>query len=330
MKLGINKNCLYIYFLTHYLFLGGGFATICKIAGKDAYIGAILGFFLGISIIYLIYKLSKLEKNTYIFKTIFIIFIVINIFILLLFLASFLYSYFLFFTPSIFTLLPFLILALYLNKKGNKTIYNVSFLLLFISLFIVISKNILLIKEYDITNITPFFTTSTSNILKVTLIYTLLSTSPIFILINDNLEFKSMFKFYTLANITNILILISMTFILGNSICIYAFPEYTILRRIKILSFLENIENFMCINWFFDSFITLSILLNKLKSITSKSSFIPTYIISIFILLIVSIHFASNYKNIMYIYNYFIYALLFVTILLIISSLFKKNKYVTK
>lgn len=324
MKLG-TKNSLYIYFLSHYLFLGGGFATICKIAGKDAYIGAIVGFFLGISIIYLIYKLSKLEKNTYIFKTIFIIFIIINIFILLLFLASFLYSYFLFFTPSIFTLLPLLLLALYINKKGDKTILNVSFLLLFISLFIVLSKNILLIKEYDISNILPIFTTSSSNIIKVSLIYALLSTSPIFILINDNLEFKSMLKFYTLANTTNILILLSMSFILGNTICIYSFPEYTILRRIKVSSFLENIENFMCVNWFFDSFITLSLFINKLKITTSKKYYIPSIIILVIILLIVSIFFASNYKNIMYVYNYFPYVLLVIITLLTCSSFFKKN-----
>ena len=53
-----KNNCLFIYFLSHFLFLGGGFARICELSNTDTCIAFILGTLLGIIIIYLINKVS--------------------------------------------------------------------------------------------------------------------------------------------------------------------------------------------------------------------------------------------------------------------------------
>ncbi len=57
----------------------------------------------------------------------------------------------------------------------------------------------------------------------------------------------------------------TISLILGEMINVYSYPEYTILRRIRFFKFIENIENFICINWFFDLFISLSIFILKIK-----------------------------------------------------------------
>ena len=131
-----KNNCLFIYFLSHFLFLGGGFARICELSNTDTCIAFILGTLLGIIIIYLINKVScniplkeYIKKNTFLnilFKLIFFLYISFNLLILFVILSGFLYSYFLPFTPSIISCLPFVILATYLSGKKIKGIYNYS------------------------------------------------------------------------------------------------------------------------------------------------------------------------------------------------------------
>lgn len=160
-----KNNCLFIYFLSHFLFLGGGFARICELSNTDTCIAFILGTLLGIIIIYLINKVScniplkeYIKKNTFLnilFKLIFFLYISFNLLILFVILSGFLYSYFLPFTPSIISCLPFVILATYLSGKKIKGIYNVAFVLLFLSLFIIILKTTLLTNEFHYSNLFP-------------------------------------------------------------------------------------------------------------------------------------------------------------------------------
>ena len=109
-----KNNCLFIYFLSHFLFLGGGFARICELSNTDTCIAFILGTLLGIIIIYLINKVScniplkeYIKKNTFLnilFKLIYFLFISFTYFIcytirLFIFLLSSFYTiYYILFT----------------------------------------------------------------------------------------------------------------------------------------------------------------------------------------------------------------------------------------
>ncbi len=305
--MNMKRNSIFIYFLSHFLFLGGGFAKICSLSNKDTCISFILGTLLGITILYIISKLSNTKKDSSLFKIIYFIYIIFNILILLVILSNFLSSYFLFYTPSIISCLPFILLASFLVSKKLHNIYNIAFILLFFSLFIITLKTLLLTNEFDYSNILPVLSISTSKIFKASILYAFISCSPILIFINDNMDFKSSLKYYLLASLTNVIVALTITLILGEMVNVYSYPEYTILRRIKFFNFIENIENFICINWFFDLFISLSIFIYKLKeTLNIKNNIIP-FLISFCVLYIVYTSFSNNFKNTIMLYNIFPY-----------------------
>ena len=110
---------------------------------------------------------------------------------------------------------------------------------------------------------------------------------------------------------------------------VYSYPEYTILRRIRFFKFIENIENFICINWFFDLFISLSIFITKLKDTLNTKNNILTFLISFGILYIVNRYFANNFYNTMILYNTFPYIcggfLIIILVFLAIKKLLKQD-----
>mgnify|MGYP007083083343 CR=1 FL=1 len=230
-----------------------------------------------------------------------------HLLILFVILSGFLYSYFLPFTPSIISCLPFIIIAAYLSSKKLTAIYNVAFVLLFLSLFIIILKTTLLTNEFHYSNLFPILSVKTTSIFKASLIYAVISTSPLLILLNENIEFKPSLKYYLLAALTNIIVGLTITLILGELINVYSYPEYTILRRIKFFKFIENIENFICINWFFDLFISLTLFITKIKDTLNIKNNIVPFLISFSILYIVNRYFANNYYNTMLLYKFFPY-----------------------
>lgn len=305
--MNMKKNSIFIYFLSHFLFLGGGFAKICSLTNKDTCIAFLLGTLLGIIVLYIICNLSSSKKDSPLFKIIYFIYILFNILILLVVLSNFLSSYFLFYTPSIISCLPFIILASMLASKKIKGIYNVAFILLFFSLFIITIKTLLLTNEFDYSNVLPYFSVSTSKIFKASILYAFISCSPLLIFINEDMDFKYSLKYYLLASFTNIIVALTITFILGEMVNVYSYPEYTILRRIRFFNFIENIENFICINWFFDLFISLSVFISKLKdTLNIKGNIIP-FLISFSILYIVYTFFSNNFYNTITLYNIFPY-----------------------
>lgn len=327
------------YFLSRSLFLGGGISTLFLKASKDAYIAIILGSLLGIGIIYLISLVSKKVNkplNEYLkeksilnilIRIIFIIYIISLIFILLIILATFLYSYFLIFTPSIISCLPFVFLATYLNSKSIKNISLIAGVLLVLSLVLVFLKTILLANEIDFSNIMPILTVKPSNLFITALIFSVLSTAPFLTIIDEQTTFKENIKYYLISMLTIFIVVLTITVVLGEMVNIYSYPEYSVLRKISLFNFIENIENFVSAGWFFDIFISLSVCSLKLKNLINvKSSLVP-FIISVIILYIVNIFIANNFYNSMAIYKVFpIILAVFMAILLILFMLKKSKK----
>ena len=327
------------YFLSRSLFLGGGISLLFLNANKDAYIAIILGSILGIGIIYLISLVSKRidqPLNEYLkeksilnisIRIIFIIYIIFLIFILLIILATFLYSYFLIFTPSIISCLPFVFLATYLNSKSIKNISLIAGVLLVLSLVLVFLKTILLANEIDFSNIMPILTVKPSNLFITALIFSVLSTAPFLTIIDEQTTFKENIKYYLISMLTIFIVVLTITVVLGEMVNIYSYPEYSVLRKISLFNFIENIENFVSAGWFFDIFISLSVCSLKLKNLINVKSSLVAFIISVIILYIINIFIANNFYNSMAIYKVFpIILAVFMAILLILFMLKKSKK----
>ena len=330
-----NNSNILTYFLARSLFLGGGISTLFLYSDKDAYIAVILGSLLGIAIIYLInYFKKKINmplnlflKNdsilSIIIKIILIGFILFGIFVLLVILSTFLYSYFLPFTPSIISCLPFIFLASFLNTKSIKKIIYVAQILFVISIVLIILKTCLLTNEFDFNNLLPFFTTKPANIFKTSLIFAILSTAPFITLVDENIDFKNSLKYYLISSFTILIVVLTLTIVLGNLVNIYSYPEYSVLRKISFFKFIENIENFISVGWFFDIFICMSVSSLKIKNIINvKKSYIP-FLINLILLIIVNQYTANNFYNSMIIYKSFPIMLSIFMILLFILIFIK-------
>lgn len=329
-----NSN-LSIYFLSRSLFLGGGISTLFLYCSKDAYIAIILGTLLGIGIIYIIskIKISKpfniyLQEKSFInilIKFIFICYIIFGIFILLIILATFLYSYFLPFTPSVISCLPFIFLAAFLSPKSTSKIVYVAQVLFIISLILIFLKTILLANEFDFGNLLPVLTTKPFNIFKASFIFTILSTAPFILLIDESIQFKQSLKYYLISSLTIFIVVLTITAVLGELVNVYSYPEYSVLRKIRLFKFIENIENFISIGWFFDIFICLSLSSLKLKQLFNTNKSIVSFGITTFILFIVNCLIINNFYNSIIIYKIFPIILVIFMFILFLLFAFKKR-----
>lgn len=335
-----NKGIL-SYFLSRSLFLGGGISTLFLYSSKDAYISIILGTLLGIAIVYIISKVStsidsplhEYIKNAsflnILIRIIFIAYLLFLIFIALIILATFLYSYFLPFTPSLISCLPFVFLATFLNTKNINKITYVAQILFVLSLVLIIIKTLLLTNEFDFSNLLPIFSTKPQNIFKTAVIFAMLSTSPFLTTIDEKITFKQNIKYYLISMLTIFVVVLSITIVLGEMVNIYSYPEYSVLRKTSLFNFIENIENFVSAGWFFDIFICLSISSLKFKQLINVKKNIIPFLVVLILLVIVNDFIANNFYNSMAIYKVFpiILGILMVSILvlLLIKKITNKN-----
>lgn len=333
MKLKIPNNVNVInYFLCRSLLLGGGLSQIFLNANTDTYIAVFLGTLLGIAITYIISKLNiNLSSLTFnklgniIFKICYFIFLLFYIFIILIILSTFLYSYFLPFTPSFISCLPFIIIICFYSSKNITSISRIASILFIFSLLIIITKTLLLTNNFSFSNLLPILSNKPIGIFKGSLIYAVLSSSPFLLMLGEDIDFKESLKYYLIASIANLIVFLTITLVMGNMSSIYSYPEYAVLRKIKFFNFIENIENIISISWFFDLFVALSMASLKLKNIcNTKHNTIP-FIIMLLILFIVSKYLSSSFYNTMFIYKVFPWIILVLTIIIIILLLYKKR-----
>lgn len=338
-----NNISLTNYFLCRSLLLGGGLSIVFLESGKDTYLAVFLGIIIGLFIIFILSKLlSKinmpiseyLKQKTFlniIFRIVYFLYLAFLIFILLITISTFIYSYFLPFTPSIISCLPLIFLACYLNTKSSKNITYIASVLIVISLVIVITKTLLLTNNFDFSNLLPLFSIKPQGLLKSAFTYAILTTAPFLTLLGEEITFKESAKTYLIGSLTVFIVLLTITLTMGDMINIYSYPEYSLLRKIRFFNFIENIENFISISWFFDIFISLSMASLKIKeTLNTKKRFIPFIIVT---LIMMGIHrmISDNFYNSMLVYKTFPYILaalvLIIFILLLIKCLTKKKQH---
>lgn len=326
-----------IFFCGKISFLSFGFHLLFTKVGHNAWISIILGTFLGAFIIYLFNLLKEYKKDiniknykllNIIYKIIFILIYSFIIVLTLSLLPLFINTFYLVNTPKIITIVPFFLTAMYVASKGENILFKLSNLLFVFSLALILLTFITTFKYLDFTVLLPILDVSKINLLESIFIYAALSSIPSIITINYNNNFKDELKLYLFTSLIILSIcLITVLMLDRELIKMYSFPAYTVLKRISILEFIENIENFLSFVWYFDYMITLACgLLNLKNTINNKNIY---YVIS-FVLVLFTVYFLSNnyqYLN-LFVYNtyYILYIILFLIIILIIILKHKKNK----
>lgn len=330
-----------IYFLTQSLFLGFGISILFSISSKDCYIGAFLGLLIGFVIIYLYSKFLELKKKRNL-KEILKQNKILGIFVyLLLIIASyilliyslviykvFVASFMLIKTPEILLLIPIVIFGTYGAFKGLTVINRVAESLIPIALGLAAFAFLGIVGLFDTTNFLPILTTTPSNFFKTAITFAGISTFPNLLTIHYQEKPKYMLTTYSLTCLLIIATIIYINGILGEEIVhIYRFPEYMVLKQLKLFQFIEKVENILSIAWIFNIFILLMTSIHSIKELLpNKKPKIITVIILILTLYMIDKVFAFNYVNELRIYKLLPYISVIIPLIIIIPLLYLAKK----
>jgi len=335
------KNSYIVYFLTKSLFLGFGLATLFDNSGKDTYIGILLGLFIGLIFTYFYSYIIK-KKDGEALKDIFkkhkiigtitrilliIVSIIIAMYILIIY-KIFVVSFLLINSPELFVSIPFILLTTYCAFKGLKVIRRVSGSLLIISLifFLIIFGS--LFGFMETTNFLPILSTPPTGILKTALFFAGISTLPNILTLHFNGNIKGYTKMYILAAI----ILAISTFLIEGVfgeilVNTFRFPEYMVLKQIKLFQFIEKVENILSVVWIFDLLIAMIMSIYSIKELVpeTKNKF-TTILILIIMIYVIDNFFAFDYVNELRVYYILPYISLIIPIIIILLFLYLLHK----
>ena len=253
-------------------------------------------------------------------------------------------------TPEILIDLILCISLFYMVSKGEAISLKVSFILILSSMLMFIINIFALLPYIKLINIYPIYNYDIKNILSSTFIFFSLFTGPLFIIsfipktnIIDSYNIKK--KLIINSIISFILLFVILFLILSilgiNLINIFEYPEYVVLKKLKI-SFIERIENIGFCIWGIMSLIASSFSCLYIKRIINESfniknkylKMLSTLIIIILLILIPRLFFDTNdfaFKNLFNITPYILFIVFNLTIYILfiklkISNLFNKTK----
>ncbi|MCM1052977.1 MAG: spore germination protein [Ruminococcus sp.] len=308
----MKENSSIVYFLTRSLFLGYGISLLFLQSSKDSYIGAIIGLIIGFFITYLytyIIKCKEKQELKDIFKKNKIIGFITRILyfiasLLVFFYAIIIYklfvvSFLLVKSPEIYITIPFIILALYLAFKDLKVISRVASSLLPIAVIFALVSMLSLTNSLEIDNFLPFLTAKPMSILKTALTFASISAMPNILTLHFKGNTKGYMKMYVLACLFLIITLIFINGIYGEALVkAFRFPEYMVLKQIRLLDFIEKIENILSVMFIFDLFITITMSIYSIKEVIPEyKNKLVTVLILIITIYFINQVFAFNYVN---------------------------------
>lgn len=285
-------------------------------------------------------------KNIFpkIYKLVSLLFISLSILLFSLItyrLSSFLSNEYLTETNELYFFILSFIVILNLTNKNIETISRVSTIILYLSSILFFSICILLLKDINLNNYLPLLTTNTNNIIISSIVYSVYFSIPnifIYTIKKDNITDKNKLdKMFYKFNIYSFLItFLSIAITLGvygiNLSKLFSYPLYSVLKKIKIFSFLDSIENFSVILWIFYTTISASVILlsifNNTKEIFKNNNYSNIIITSIIFIIAIILH---KNNSILETYNYtyipFIILLLLFIIIFISLIISKIKKY---
>ena len=278
-KISSLQISIFVFFLSQVSFFPVISHILFKTTKQDTWISVIIGCVIGFIFIklflflqqkkkdmsifeYCVYKLGNIFGNTIniflCFITLFIITIIFSKF------CVFLNVNFLNEIPTLALGLFLLLVSIYAVNKGFETISRTAQLLAILSLILFVLGFVLLIYYTDVNNIKPIFNSGISNITKSSLLYSLSSIIPIFLLLvvpktevtNIKNYNKSVLLGYIISTVMTFLIFLITILVLGSNLAIiFEYPEYIALKQIQFFHFVERLENFISIIWIFNVFV---------------------------------------------------------------------------
>ena len=330
-----------IYFLTQSLFLGFGISILFSISSKDCYIGALLGLLIGFVIIYLYSKFLELKKKRtlkeilkqnkilgiFVYLLIIIASYILLIYSLVIY-KVFVASFMLIKTPEILLLIPIVIFGTYGAFKGLTVINRVAESLIPLALGLAAFAFLGVVGLFDTSNFLPILTTTPSNFFKTAITFAGISTFPNLLTIHYQEKPKYMLTTYSLTCLLIIGTIIYINGILGEELVhIYRFPEYMVLKQLKLFQFIEKVENILSIAWIFNIFILLMTSIHSIKELLpNKKPKIITVIILILTLYMIDKVFVFNYVNELRIYKLLPYISIIIPLIIIIPLLYLAKK----
>ncbi len=289
-----------VYFSTRPLFLGIAYSLLFNQTGSDTILSCLIGTILGCILILFINKMKFTKEN---FKLIQLIIYIYFLILATMVLEAFISSFFLTTTPKLLIIAPSLLLCLYASKKKMSSIKRTTFLLFFLSIVIFFIAASSLSNFFKFSNLLPFFTSRPINIIKSSLIFATLSAAPNVLLKEENIKLSThLTSFIFTCLVHTIACIIILGALTPNVAKMYSFPEYMILKRIKIFTFIENIENILSSIWYIDTFVFITLTLKRINSIIKKDIYF--YPLVIFVVLFTTYFIVDNYFRVIFLYQY--------------------------
>ena len=331
------------YFLTRALFLGIGFSLITGITKQDSIFSFVVGTIIGLFFIFILNKIQQYKKNKTLHEILNemnflgiclrILFILFGFVLLVEGLTFFqvFASFFLIKTPLYFISLPLVLLILKISHDGIRTTFQVASCLFPISFFLTILSQVCLFGYSDINNFMPIFVSPASSILRSIFYYASLSVSPyLFMLMTKENNQNATFAYLT-GSVTLIFKMYLILAIVGPILAsLYRFREYVILKEIKLLDFIEKIENIVALSWVFDHFVYISIATLFIKELLPKTVQKSTHIFLVIIAYFLAVYFVGKYFTneitMYYSLPIFSFTIFFIGISVLFIYTFKKRK----
>lgn len=332
------------YFLTRSFFLGIGFSLIARVTKQDSVLAFILGTLIGIFFIFLINKIQQYKKDKtldelltemkglgVILRIIFLIFGIMLLIEGLSFFQLFASTFFLTKTPLYFISLPIVLLLLKVAQGGIKTTFRVASCLFPISVVLTSLSLMALFGYAKFSNINPLFISKPYEFIQSTFYYTSLAVSPSILMLLTKNNNENALASYILGCLTLILKMFLILAILGPIMAaLYRFPEYIILKEIKLLDFIEKIENIVALSWVFDHFVYVSVASLFIKELLPKKGQSISHAIIILIIYVIAFLFLGKYyTNELFLYYampIFVAIVFIITIPILLVYTYKKRK----
>ena len=304
------------YFLNYFnirtFFLGIGLSRIIKDTKSLCFISIALGTIMGIIILKLFNKeIKNTLVNVILASTLFVIALMI--------ITNMISSMFLTEMPKFLVALPIILVIFYILTKKERVIYRITNILIVINITLFIITIMALLPYVKSINFT-YNTIPLKNILIASLEYALLSTTPILIS-KDKKHYKiPIIKTYVISSLSLALAFALVIGILGaNTVSVYRYPEYVVLKRITLFNNSANLENILCFYWIFDALMFLTTCANLMK----KTLGLKGSMIWIIILTLITGIINSNYIYIAFIYNHILS--IFIVVITLLFFLNKKE-----
>lgn len=301
-----------VYFNGRALFSGLAISYIFLHVGTGFWISGIIGFLLGLAFLFSINSVNTSRFYKF-----------ISGFAFTLISASVLVNmghtlYFKDMPVSILTVVP-LIGALIISESKAEPLKKVLHVLFIYSIVLFFLKVLGLYPHIDTENFYPIERDFTK-ILWGAFVFALVGIVPVLSLKGDIKDKKSIAIYYSVSMLTILGVSFLAMATLGlKEAQVYRYPEYIMLKKVKLLNFISNVDSFFNFAVILDALLTMSAGLKNIEFYGKKSKFLSVPILGFLI-------WWSCYENwpLLLLYHYFPFILIFLLILLLFPQ---KRKY---